>query len=140
MNRLEKRAWLELAGSVGFLIICGICIRVVVHGNAKGIGYIIIFLAAGGALGLVSCIYEIRRFNKYDEREKKICLQALILSDEVFIGFIVCCAFITFFIAGGKGMIPAYSMPIMLVGGLFIRQLVQSAAILVRCAMEENDG
>ena len=111
-----------------------------VYGNTKGIGYMIIFLVAGGTAGLLSFIHEMRVFNKYDEREKKICLQALILSDEIFVGFIVCCAFITLFSIGGKGSIPAWSITAMLLAGLFIRQLVQSAAILIRCAMEENDG
>jgi hypothetical protein len=140
MNRLQKRAWVELAGAVGLLIIGGASVGVMVYGNTKGIGYMIIFLVAGGTAGLLSCVHELRVFNKYDEREKKICLQALILSDEIFIGFIVCCAVITLFSIGGKGSIPAWSIMAMLLAGLFIRQLVQSAAILIRCAMEENDG
>ena len=140
MNRLQKRAWLELAVVTICMAILMPGISIMVKFDAKGVENIMIFLVVGGATGLVGCIHEIKVFNKYDEREKKIYQFAFMLSCVVFVLFLFCCAFITLFTVGGKGHVPSYSLLVSLLGGVFIAQLVQSAVILIKCAAEENDG
>lgn len=140
MNRLQKRAWVELAGGMICVIIAGTGVGAMVRNNAQGIVMIMTFLVSGGVTGLVVFIQAFRTFNKYDEREKYIYQRAYILSCAGFIGFLLCASFIIFFTVGGKGVVPVYTLPALFLGGLFFAQIVQSAIILIWCAMEETDG
>ena len=46
MNKLQKRAWYELAGVVGAVTIAAIGLTVLVHMNAKGIIGLVAFTVA----------------------------------------------------------------------------------------------
>lgn len=140
MNRLQKRAWGELAGMVACVIIAGAAFSAMVQRNVHGPGMMLVCLVSACVSGLVSATINIKSLKKYDEREKKIYQQAFVISTYAFVGYILCFVFITFFSIGGAGDVPVSMLPIMLLGGLFVSQTVQSGVILFRCAMEEDDG
>lgn len=139
MNRLQKRAWLELAGVVIAVIIAGIGIAIMVHINAKGIVGLISFTFGFLVTGLVSFVYSIRLYAKFDEREKIIYNRAFALSAGAFA---LCTCFISFYIfliSGGKSHIPSYVPPVIFLAGLFAAQFVQSTAIIIQFALEQAD-
>ena len=140
MNRLQKRAWIELAATSASLVVAAIGTSIMVKYNAKGFIHMITVLVTFGVVGLFGCMHEIRSFRKYDERERKIYQLAFMMSCGVFVVFLESCTFIIFFAIGGKGVIPVYILLVLFFAGLFVAQLVQSATILIKCAMEENDG
>ena len=140
MNKLQKRAWYELAGVVGAVTIAAIGLTVLVHMNAKGIIGLVAFTVAFLIVGLVTFIGNIRIYAQFDEREKKIYNRAFALAAGAFIACTCLISFCVFFIAGGKSFIPVYVPPAIFLAGLFIAQFVQSTAILIQLAWEQADG
>ena len=140
MNKLQKRAWYELAGVAGAVTIAAVGLTVLVHVDAKGIIGLVAFTITFLVVGLVSFLGNIRIYAQFDEREKKIYNRAFALSAGAFIVCICFASFCVFFIAGVKSSIPAYVPPAIFLAGLFISQFVQSTAILIQCALEEEDG
>lgn len=139
MNKLQKRAWLELVGVVAAVIIAGIGIAVLVSVNAKGVVGIITFTFGFSITGLVAFVINIRTYAQLDEREKKIYNRAFALSASAFV---LCTCFISFYIfiiAGGKSHIPSYVPPVIFLVGLFTAQFVQSAAIRIQFALVQTD-
>jgi hypothetical protein len=140
MNRLQKRAWYELQGVIGAIVIAGAGFGIMVHCDAKGVFIMMICLILTAVFILASSIENMKILNKFDERERKIYQRADNISTSVFMGVVACFVFITFFTVGGKGRIAVHLLPAMLLGGIFFSQLVKSALILFQCATEENDG
>ena len=140
MNRLQKRAWGELAGMVMCVVIAGLCFSLMVKRNVQGPGVMLVCLVSACVSGLVSAVMNIKSLKKYDEREKAVYQRAFVISTYAFVGFIMCFVFITFFCVGGGGQVAVSVLPAMLLGGIFIAQAVQSGVILFQCAMEEDDG
>jgi hypothetical protein len=139
MNILQKRAWYELAGVVAAVIIAGAGIAVIVRLNAKGTIGLIAFTIGFLVAGLVSFVYSIRIYARFDEREKKIYNRAFAIAAGAFT---LCTCFISFYvflISGGKSNIPAYVPPVIFLVGLFLAQFVQSTAILIQFALEQAD-
>jgi hypothetical protein len=139
MNKLQKRAWYELAGVVAAVIIAAIGLTVLVHVNSKGIIGLVIFTISFLIAGLFAFIANIRIYAQFDEREKKIYNKAFALASGAFV---VCTCFISFcvfFIAGGNSLIPVYIPPAIFLAGLFTAQFVQSTAILIQLAWEQAD-
>ena len=139
MNKLQKRAWIDLAGMTVCLVIASAGVGLMVYLNANGIVSLMAFLIGGSIVGLISCLHNIPIWVKFDEREKKIALKAFVFSSYTFILFYAFSSFIVFFIAGGKGHMPAYTLPVLFLVGLFLSQFVQSAAILIQFAREQAD-
>ncbi len=140
MNKLQKRAWYELAGVVAAVIIAATGLTVLVHVNAKGIIGLVTFTAAFLIAGLVSYIGNIRTYAQFDEREKKIYNKAFALAAGAFIFCTCFISFCIFFIAGGKSLIPVYVPPAIFLASLFTAQFVHSTAILTQHAWEQADG
>ena len=139
MNRLQRRAWLDLAGSTACVAVAGAGVRLMVYLNTKGIVCLMIFVIAGLIVGLVSGLRNIATQVKLDEREKKIAQRAFIISSYAFVLFLWCASFIVFFIVGGKSSVPVYILPALFLAGLFLSQFIQSAAILIQFAREQAD-
>jgi len=139
MNRLQKRAWIGLAGVTLCCIITGAFFGRMVHTNVKGLVYIMISLVIGPPVGLIYYLYYIKVWTKFDEREKKIAQKASIVSSYAFAFFVLYAALIVFFTVGGKGSVPVYYLPALFLAGLFFAQFVQSAAILIQFALEQAD-
>ncbi len=139
MNKLQKRAWYELAGVVAAVIIAAIGLTVLVHINAKGIIGLVTFTISFLIIGLVAFVGNIRIYAQFDEREKKIYNKAFALAAGAFTLCTCFISFCVFFIAGGKSLIPVYIPPAIFLASLFTAQFVQSTAILIQLAWEQAD-
>jgi len=139
MNRLQKRAWIELAGVTFCCILAGAFFGRLVHLNAKGLVYIMISLIVGPSAGLIYYISYMKIWAKFDEREKKIARKAYRLASYAFTLFVLYAALIVFFTVGGKGAVPVYYLPTLFFAAGFVAQFVQSAAILIQFALEQAD-
>jgi uncharacterized membrane-anchored protein len=141
MNRLEKRAWVNLGGVLLCVIIAGPGVAIMVHLNMQeGLSGLIPFLAVGLIAGLITYLRDMKISAQFDEREKKILQKAIWWSMSVFILFMFCVSFAVFYIVGAKNPVPAYFLPAMFLSGLFLMILVQSAVILIQFAKEHYDG
>jgi len=139
MNRLERKAWLELAGVTACVAITGACLALLVHTNAKGIDTLLIGAVVGLVAGLVAYLRLMSAEAKLDEREKAILQKAFLWASRTLTLFWGGSAFVVFFIVGGKGLVPVYCLPLMFMAGLFMAQFVQSAMVLIQFAKEQNE-
>ena len=140
MNRLQRKAWVDLGCVTACVAVAGAGIGLMVHFNAQGIDDLMIFLIPGLIAGLVSGLWNMRIVSRFDEREKIIAQRAFVLSSCAFVLFFGCGAFAVFIIAGGKSDVPAYALPVLFVADLVLAQFIQSAAILIQFAREQADG
>jgi len=139
MNRLQKIAWIELAAVTFCMAVTGAALAVLVRLNASGAGYLMVCLIAGLPVGLFGYLHNLAEQKRLDERERQIAQKAFALSSYAFVMLIGCSAFIIFFMAGGAGQVPVYTLPAVFVGGIFVAQFTQSAAILIQFAREKAD-
>jgi len=144
MNRLQKIAWIELAAVTFCMAVTGAALAVLVRLNASGAGYLMVCLIAGLPVGLFGYLHNLAEQKRLDERERQIAQKAIAqkafaLSSYAFVMLIGCSAFIIFFMAGGAGQVPVYTLPAVFVGGIFVAQFTQSAAILIQFAREKAD-
>ena len=140
MNRLQKKAWIELALVTFCMAGAGVALAVLVRLNASGgVGKLMISLIVGMVVGLFGYLHHISEQKKLDEREKQIAQKAFVLSSYAFVMFIGCSAFILFFTVGGTGRVSVYTLPAVFLGGIFFAQFTQSAAILIQFAREQAD-
>jgi uncharacterized membrane protein len=139
MNRLEKKAWGNLAAVTLCIVIAVPGLAIMVHLNTTGIVGLTSFLISGLIVGLISYRRNIKSWAKFDEREQKIAARANALSSCVFILFLYCASFVVFFVVGAKNPVPAYTLPALFLSGLFLMVFVYSAAILVQFTRERHD-
>lgn len=142
MSKLQKSAWFNLGMVTVCMIISMPCFFFLTWRNAKGVDYIIIFF-------VVACItaplfYIIYRKKSYeadfDEREKMINKRAFSFAAMGLMIFLACVCIIPYFALGGQNVIKVYYLPLIFLGTLFAAQFVHSMAILIQCALEEEDG
>ena len=139
MNRLQKKAWIELAAMTFCMAGTGAALAVLVRFNASGAGYLMVCLIVGLPVGLYGYLHNLAEQKRLDERERQIAQKAFALSSYAFVTLIGCSAFILFFMVGGAGRVPVYTLPAVFVGGIFVAQFTQSAAILIQFAREQAD-
>ncbi|MBL7153232.1 MAG: hypothetical protein ISS79_05910 [Phycisphaerae bacterium] len=140
MNRLQKKAWIELASVTFCTAVAGAALAVLVRLNASGgVGKLMISLAVGLSVGLFGYLHHLSEQKKLDEREKQIAQKAFVLSSYAFVMIIGCSAFILFFTVGGAGRVSVYTLPAVFFGGIFVAQFTQSAAILIQFARDQAD-
>lgn len=139
MNLLQKIAWYHLASTTVAIITAGAGVGLAVYFNAKGIIPLMAFVIGALIVGLVSCLRSIAIQTKLDERERKIAIKAFIISSYTFVLFLCFTSFAIFFLSGARNYIPGYTLPVLLLIGIFVSQLVQSAVILIQFAREQAD-
>ncbi len=139
MNRLQKKACIELAAVTFCMAGTGAALAVLVRLNASGLGKPMIGLIVSLPVALFGYLHHLSEQKKFDEREKQIAQKAFVLSTYAFVTLIGCSAFILFFMVGGAGRVPVYTLPAIFVGGIFVAQFTQSAAILIQFAREQAD-
>jgi len=139
MNRLQKNAWIELAVSTFCVIVFCMMLAFLVRLNASGGVCLIISLIVGLPVILFGYLHHLAELKKLDEREKQMLQKAFTLSTYAFVAFCSCSAFILFFTVGGAGKVPVYTLPLIVVAGMFVAQLTESAAILIQFAREQAD-
>ena len=142
MSKLQKSAWFNLAMITICIMISISCLFFLARVNAKGIVYLLTFF-------VIACIttpvfYMLYRKKSYeagfDEREKMIDRRAFSCAAIGLTIFLACVCFIPFFVLGGQNVIKAYYLPLIFLSTLYTAQFVQSIAVLVQCALEEEDG
>lgn len=139
MNKLQKKAWIELAAVTFCMSVTGALLAVLVRLNASGGDSLIICLIVGLPVGLFGYLHHLSEQKKLDERERQIAQKAFALSSYAFVTLIGCSAFILFFTVGGAGQVPVYTLPAIFVAGIFVAQFTQSAAILIQFARDQAD-
>lgn len=139
MNRLQKKAWIELAAVTFCMATSAWTLAVLVRLNASGAHNLIIGLIMGLSVGLFGYLHHFSEQKKLDERERQIAQKAFALSFYAFVTLIGCSAFMFFFMVGGAGQVPVYTLPAVLIGGIFVAKFTQSAAILIQFAREQAD-
>ena len=141
MSILQKRAWINLAGAIGLVVTAGILLEVLMYINAKGnVLLSLLALAVGIVAGFACYIRSMSAENKLDEREKTISRKASHCAGITFALFLTFASFSIFFATGAKNKVPVYLLPLLVLAGLFLTQLVESAVILIWCAKEQQDG
>jgi uncharacterized membrane protein YhdT len=142
MSKLQKAAWFNLGMITVCIIISLIIFSFLTSWNAKGVDDIIIGF-------IVACItapalYIIHRKKSYeaafDEREKAINKRAFSFAAMSLTIFLGCVCIIPFFVLGGQNDIKVYYLPLIFFCYLFAGQFVHSMAILIQCALEDDDG
>ena len=139
MNKLIKRTWINLCGATACIIIGALGVGLAVKFNVKGIIPLISFIIAGPIAALITSLRSISTVAGFDEREKKISVRAFTISSYFFMFFMVYACFIIFYLSGARNSIPSYTLPVLLLIGLFISQIIHSAVILIRFAREQAD-
>jgi len=61
------------------------------------------------------------------------------LSMMIFVFYLLIFAFTAIFLIGGKEKMPVVFLPLMVLTGIFPVQCVQSAALLIQCAKEDDE-
>jgi len=139
MNRLQKKAWINLAAVTACVALSGMGLGIFVHINARGIDTFLIGMVAGLVVGLVVYVRSVAGETRLDEREKAIARKSFVWSCYTLTLFWACASFGIFFVVGGKSVVPAYTLPVVFLAGLFLAQFVESAAILIQFARETAD-
>lgn len=142
MSKLQKSAWLNLGMTMVFAAISTAGILYLASVNAKGIvpwliGTFVCVLISPG----VYILYRKKSLEvRFDEREKMINQRAFIVAAVVLAIFLGCACTVPFAVLGGQSVIKVYYLPLIFIGTLLTAQFVHSVAILVMCALEDNDG
>jgi len=142
MSKLQKSAWINLIAVSMCSIVGGAGFSLLFLLNAKGVGLIFIFFIVGSLTGLGICALYRKKSPEagFDEREKMIYRRAFGMAACALTIFLGCICIIPFFVLGGQNVIKVYYLPLIFLSTLFASQFVHSAAILVMCALEDEDG
>jgi len=139
MNRLQKKAWINLAAMTACVVLSSMFLGILVHINARGFDSLLVGLVPGLVAGLVFYVRSVAEEAKLDEREKAIARKSFTWACYTLTLFWACASFGIFLVVGGKSVIPAYTLPVVFLAGLFLAQFVESAAILIQFARETAD-
>jgi hypothetical protein len=142
MSKLQKAAWFNLGMCTVCILISAPCIYFLASRNAEGIDYLLIcFIVACLTSPIAYIIYKKKGFEAgFDEREKMIYRRAFSIAVLGLIVFLACVCIVPFFALGGQSVIKVHYLPLIFFSTLFAAQFVHSTAILIQCALEEEDG
>ena len=142
MSKLQKSALLNLSTATVFAMISTAGILFLASVNAKGvvpwlIGLFVCVLISPG----VYVLYRKKSFEvRFDEREKMINRRAFIVAAIALAMFLGCACTLPFAILGGQSVVKVYYLPLIFIATVLTAQFVHSAAVLVMCALEGDDG
>ena len=144
MSKLQKSAWFNLGFITIGCLFAMLCFTLAASRIEKGFNYINVILCLVMLCIIIPVIYIIGKKKSYeadfDEREKMINQRATNLSLIGLIIFLYLACFIPFIALGGGNIIKVIYLPVMFVCIVFTAQLIKSIAIIVQCALEEEDG
>ena len=142
MSKLQKSAWINLIAVSMCALVSGAGFSLLFLLNARGIYLIFIFFIVGSLTGLGICKFYRKKSPEagFDEREKMIYRRAFGMATYALTIFMGGICIIPFFVLGGQNVIKVYYLPLIFLSTLFASQFVHSAAILVMCALEDDDG
>jgi len=142
MTVLQKSAWSNLAMSMVVAMVSTAAILHLASRNTIGVIYVLVCIFVPIAMAPWLYIYHRKKSleSRFDEREKMIYKRAFIVSAYGLALFLGYTCILPFFVLGGKNVVKVYYLPLIFIGALFAAQFVHSAAILVMCALEDDDG
>lgn len=141
MNRLRKKAWIDLIAAAACVTIGLTGVGLAIRFNASAAAAVTAFVTAGAVAFLLIITRKRAAFQRdFDEREQKIVYGAAYLSSSIFVLYLVLAAFISFFLAGGRGEIGSWLLPVLVLSGILIGALIQAVAILHQCPSEKENG
>jgi len=134
MNRAKKSALYNLIVIMASLTITGATVGIlaITHGMPKALGGLG-FLGIAGLIGLSPILFRKKQGQLgFDERDELIHKKAILIAYSVFWVFFTAACMIPWLVLKTGAKIPVVLLPVVLVGGFIIVQLVQSVAILVQ--------
>ena len=144
MTKLQKSAWFNLGIVTLGGLFAMLCFVLAASRIEKGFNYTNVILCL-----IMMCIFVpvaliIHKKKSYeagfDEREKMIEQRATTLSLFGLIIFLYLASFIPFVALGGGNIIKVIYLPVVFIGTVFTAQLIKSIAVIVQCALEEENG
>ncbi len=142
MSKLQKSAWVNLAGATCSLLIAGLAFAFLTKMNARGIVYVLVWLVIPCVFAPATHVWLRRKSLEagFDEREKMIYKRAFAWSAWVLMVFLAGICIVPFFLLGGQNVVRVYYLPLIFLSTLFVAQFAHSMAILVQCELEDDHG
>ena len=144
MSKLQKSAWFNLGFMTIGSLFALLCFTLAANRIEKGFNYINVVLCLIMMCIIIPVICIIAKKKSYeagfDEREKMINQRATTLSLSCLIIVLYLACFIPFVALGGGNIIKVIYLPVIFICTVFTAQLIKSIAIIVQCALEEENG
>ena len=143
MNRAQKMAWFNLTVIAISLVISGTVIAIMATkvGMPRALGGLG-FLGLCGLMGFEPVLFRKKRGQStidFDERDLLIGKKAALGAFTVSYVYFVSICMIIWFVVGSGGVIRVVALPLIVVGGFIISQLVRSVAVLVQYGRGEKN-
>jgi len=144
MSKLQKSAWFNLDFLTIGSLFALLCFTIAAGRIEKVFNYINVILVLLMICFIIPVIYIIGQKKSYeaafDEREKMINQRATTLSlwGLVIVLYLDC--FVPFVALSGGNIIKVVFLPVIFICTVLTAQLIKSIAIIVQCALEEEDG
>ena len=142
MSNLQKSTWLTFGIVTVSTVITMLGFVFLAKANAKGTEYIMIHFIGGCVL--LPLMYMFLKKNglerNFDEREKLISRQSLIIATIIMIVFLYVICIFPFFIIGGGSTINIIYLPLICLSAVFTFFFVYSMAVLIQCMLGEENG
>jgi hypothetical protein len=144
MSKLQKSAWFNLGIVTLGILFAMPCFLFAISRVEKGFNYINVILCLITMSIIIPVVLIIHRKKSFeagfDEREKIINQRATTLSFSGLSIFLYFACFIPFVALGGGNTIKVIYLPVIFICTVFAAQLIKSLAIIIQCALEEEDG
>ncbi len=144
MSKLQKSAWFNLGLITIGCLFALLCFLLAASRIEKGFNYINVILCLITMSIIIPVVLIIHRKKSFeagfDEREKIINQRATTLSLSGLVIFLYFACFIPFVALGGGSTVKVIYLPVIFISTVFGTQLVKSMAIIIQCALEQEDG
>lgn len=135
MNRLKKKAWKDFRSACAIAMAAMLLFGFAAYADIKGPKYLIIGLSYAGLCAGFFVFLNVRlrkRNNKpqYDEREFFLIQKSINIGNNVFIAYVFFALVIAYYLVGGRGMVPMWSIPPVLFCGTFLSGTIQSLFLI----------
>ena len=144
-NRLKKKAWKDFRFVCAMMVVVPLMYGFMTYANIKGThGATYLLISLGSlALGFGSLFFlnagksQKTHRPEFDEREFHLLHRAINIANNTFICYTLLVMTTAFFIIGGRGMVPMWSITLVLFSGFFLAGSVQFL-ILMYYAKEDD--
>ena len=141
-NQLKKKAWKDFWATWIITVVALLMFGFLTYANisgAMGARCLIFGLLYGGLCAgvVIFCRWNNNSSSIFDERELQLIQHAANISNGVFMVYVFLALMAAFYLIGGRGMVPMWSIPLALFCGIFMAGTVQSF-ILLHYAKEDD--
>ena len=143
VNRLKKKAWTDFGIVCVSLIVVPLVYGFMTYADIKGVQGAMYLLAGLVPVGVGFLIFLIagkeQKFQsiEFDEREFQLIFRAINIGNNTLICYALLVVTSAFYIIGGRGRVPMWSIPVALCFGLFLAGTVQFL-VLMHHAKEDD--